>query len=96
MFRDDEKESAADSGMKAEADETESHMKLCDSQFARAQLSFDIRKSTILFNRLLVDNGSVSHDPKLVTFTIDIRVEGLETASRERISGVTNRVACES
>ena len=24
---------------------------------------------------------------------IDIRVEGLETASRERISGVTNRVA---
>ena len=26
------------------------------------------------------------------TIVIDIRVEGLETASRERISGVTNRV----
>ena len=29
----------------------------------------------------------------LVNVNIDIRVEGLETASRERISGVTNRVA---
>ena len=28
-------------------------------------------------------------------WVIDIRVEGLETASRERISGVTNRVACD-
>ena len=28
-----------------------------------------------------------------VTIAIDIRVEGLETASRERISDVTNRVA---
>ena len=37
LFRDDEKESAADLGMKAEVDETESHIKLCDSQFARAQ-----------------------------------------------------------
>ena len=28
----------------------------------------------------------------IIHFIIDIRVEGLETASRERISGVTNRV----
>ena len=34
----------------------------------------------------------VSHVISLV-HAIDIRVEGLETASRERISGVTNRVA---